>query len=165
MKNALIVVVVLVLLGGGYYLYTQQNAAPALEVNNDAAGGTQQTSDETGMPVTPEDAGGNPIIETEVNVDATVATVKSFTVSGQPFSFSPASITVKKGDTVRITFKNTDGTHSWGIDAYDIRTRELGTGEQQTIEFVADKAGSFEYYCSVGTHHEKGMKGTLVVTN
>jgi plastocyanin len=31
------------------------------------------------------------------------------------------------------------------------------------IEFVANKKGKFEYYCSVGEHRAMGMKGNLVV--
>ena len=32
-----------------------------------------------------------------------------------------------------------------------------------TAEFTADKVGSFEYYCSVGSHRSMGMKGVLKV--
>ena len=31
------------------------------------------------------------------------------------------------------------------------------------VEFVASIAGTFEYYCSVGEHRAKGMKGNLIV--
>ncbi|MFN2312139.1 MAG: plastocyanin/azurin family copper-binding protein, partial [Spirochaetia bacterium] len=33
----------------------------------------------------------------------------------------------------------------------------------QTVEFVADRAGSFEFYCSVPGHRQAGMYGTFVV--
>lgn len=36
-------------------------------------------------------------------------------------------------------------------------------GQEDVIEFTPDKAGSFEYYCSVGKHREMGMKGMLTV--
>lgn len=159
MKNTLIVVIILVLLGGGYWWYTQQNTQEGA-MTDDVAGGTQLTSDETGMPVLPEDAAGNPVDEMEV-MDGEV---RVFTVSGKPFSFSPATMSVKKGDTVRIVFKNTEGTHDWVVDEFNARTKILKAGEEETIEFVADKAGSFEYYCSVGQHRAMGMKGTLTVT-
>ena len=32
-----------------------------------------------------------------------------------------------------------------------------------SVTVVSDKTGSFEYYCSVGTHRQMGMKGTLTV--
>ena len=72
-------------------------------------------------------------------------------------------MTVKKGDRVRITFKNSGGTHDFIIDEFNVATKRLNGGEQDAVEFTADKTGSFEYYCSVGSHRAMGMKGTLVV--
>ncbi len=164
MKNALIAVIVLVLLGGGYYFYSMQNASEAPageEMNNDAAG-IQQTGDETGMPVEEQDAAGKPVIDAEVEVTVGGA-VKEFTVTGNNFTFAPATMKVKKGDTVRITFKNAGGTHDLVIDEFNARTKIINGSAQETIEFVADKAGTFEYYCSVGQHRAMGMKGTLTV--
>lgn len=91
------------------------------------------------------------------------AGVKEFTVEGSNFSFTPSSLTVNEGDTVRITFKNTGGMHDFVIDEFSTRTEVIQGGEEETIEFVADKAGSYEFYCSVGSHRAMGMMGTLVV--
>lgn len=90
--------------------------------------------------------------------------IRDFTVEGSNFSFSPKTISVKKGETVRITFTNTTGFHDLVIDEFDARTTQLRAGESETIVFVADKAGVFEYYCSVGTHRQQGMVGTLIIT-
>ena len=90
-------------------------------------------------------------------------TVKEFTVMGQNYSFAPSTITVKKGDTVKIIFKNTGGFHDFKIDEFNAATKRINGGQEDTITFVADKAGSFEYYCSVGSHRQMGMKGTLTV--
>ena len=157
MKNALIAVIVLVLLGVGYWLYTQQT--PVEENNNPA--GIQQTTDETGMPIVPEGpAGEQPGTDTEVHE----GTLREFTVTGSNFTFSPATMTVKKGDTVRVTFKNQSGTHDWILDEFNAKTKILNGGQEETVEFIADKAGTFEYYCGVGQHRQMGMKGTLTVT-
>ncbi len=94
---------------------------------------------------------------------STGAQVKSFTVTGQPFSFTPAEIKVKKGDTVKINFVNANGTHNFVIDEFNARIANLQTGQSQEIQFVADKTGTFEYYCSVGNHRAMGMKGNLIV--
>ena len=91
------------------------------------------------------------------------STVQEFMVNGDNFTFSPSSMIVKKGDTVQITFTNTEGFHDLKIDEYDVATAKLNAGGTETIEFVADKAGTFEYYCSVGSHRAMGMKGTLTV--
>lgn len=89
--------------------------------------------------------------------------VKEFTVEGQPFSFAPNTITVKQGETVTIVFKNMKGMHDFKIDEFNVATKQIAQGESDTVQFVADKKGSFEYYCSVGNHREMGMKGTLTV--
>jgi plastocyanin len=93
----------------------------------------------------------------------TAGTVKSFTVTGKPFSFTPTSMVVNKGDTVKITFVNEAGTHDFVLDEFNVKTKVLQGGQSETVEFVANKTGSFEYYCSVGTHRQMGMKGTLTV--
>ncbi len=89
---------------------------------------------------------------------------KSFTITGSNFAFAPKQIAVKKGDTVKITFINNDGFHDLHIDEFNIATKQIKAGAQETTTFVADKTGSFQYYCSVGTHRAMGMWGTLTVT-
>lgn len=90
--------------------------------------------------------------------------VREFTVIGSNFAFAPTLMTAKKGETVRITFVNSGGKHDLKIDEFHVATKIIEGGAQETIEFVADKVGSFEYYCSVGSHRAMGMKGALTVT-
>ena len=90
--------------------------------------------------------------------------VKEFTITTSNFKFSESMMTVKKGDTVKITVKNTDGFHDFVIDEFGVATKKLQAGQEETLTFIADKAGSFEFYCSVGSHRKMGMKGMLVVT-
>jgi len=89
--------------------------------------------------------------------------VKEFTVIGSNFAFAPNELKVKKGDTVKITFKNSGGMHDFVLDEFKAKTDIIKSGEQAEVTFIADKAGSFEYYCSVGNHRAMGMKGTLIV--
>ena len=89
--------------------------------------------------------------------------VREFTVVGTPFQFSVSEMRVKQGDTVRVTFTNELGLHDWRVDEFQAATAVLEQGQQQTIEFVADQVGEFEYYCSVMDHREQGMVGTLIV--
>lgn len=90
-------------------------------------------------------------------------TVKEFTITGQNFSFSPSLITVQKGDKVKITFNNIGGFHDFKIDEFGVAAQQAKSPATEVLEFTADKIGSFEYYCSVGTHRAMGMKGTLKV--
>lgn len=88
---------------------------------------------------------------------------KEFTIEGSPFEFSVKEIQVKKGDTVKVTFVNKEGMHDWVVDEFNARTKQTQVGESDIVTFVADTAGTFEYYCSVGTHRQMGMVGKLVV--
>lgn len=114
----------------------------------------------------PEVSSPSPSPETTPRPTATQfpqSSVKEFTVTGSPFKFDIKEIKVKKGDRVRIVFKNADGVHDWVIDEFNARTKQLQAGQQETIEFIAHKIGQFQYYCSVGTHRQMGMWGTLIV--
>jgi plastocyanin len=96
-------------------------------------------------------------------VDAEEAQLHEFTVTGKNFEFSMGEIKVKKGDTVTINFSSTDGFHDWVVDEFDAATERVNPGSDTSVIFVADKTGTFEYYCSVGTHRQLGMVGNLIV--
>jgi plastocyanin len=96
----------------------------------------------------------------KVSTNSSLITVN---VEGGNFTFSPTEIKVKKGDTVKIVFLNKEGFHDWVIDDFNVRTPQIAAGKTAEVEFVADKSGTFEYYCSVGEHRQMGMKGNLVV--
>ena len=90
--------------------------------------------------------------------------VTEATVEGSEYSFSPKTITVKKGATVKLTFKNIGNTiHTWTIDELDLDTGSILPGSSKTIEFDAVEAGTYEIYCSVSGHKESGMVGTLKI--
>lgn len=65
--------------------------------------------------------------------------------------FNPEHIYLKQGDTVRWHITNTeravDATHGFAVPVYNI-TASLEPGETVTIEFEADTAGTFPFYCS-----------------
>lgn len=89
--------------------------------------------------------------------------VKEFTVKGINYSFSPSTITVNKGDVVKVNFIDEDGTHNLIIDGYNIGTQTVRGGGQDSFQFVANKTGAFNFYCGVAGHRELGMQGTLIV--
>lgn len=84
-------------------------------------------------------------------------------ISASNFKFDNEEIRVKKGDVVRINLKVTEGFHDWVVDEFAAKTAQVKTGEVTTVDFVADKEGVFEYYCSVGSHRQMGMVGKLIV--
>ncbi|HIH18841.1 TPA: hypothetical protein HA225_02590 [Candidatus Micrarchaeota archaeon] len=91
------------------------------------------------------------------------ASVKEFSITAKRFSFEPSTITVNKGDKVRLTLKSTDTTHGIAISEFNVNL-VAGAGEQKTVEFVADKEGTFNFACSVycGEGHID-MAGKLIV--
>ncbi|OGY88992.1 MAG: hypothetical protein A3B30_02780 [Candidatus Komeilibacteria bacterium RIFCSPLOWO2_01_FULL_52_15] len=88
---------------------------------------------------------------------------KTFNITARNFSFSLKEIRVKKGDTVTINLSNSDGFHDWVLDEFNARTKQIGVGSSDSVTFVVDNTGTFEYYCSVGQHRAAGMKGNLIV--
>ena len=90
--------------------------------------------------------------------------VKTFDVIASQFKFEPATITVAEGDTVRLRLRSADRTHGIGIKAFRVKALIPKVGETVTVEFVADRAGTFDITCSeyCGTGH-RAMKGKLIV--
>lgn len=159
-KGTLALVVILALIALGLWYYTS-NKAPAPSPTPS----TSETSDnQTGTPVMQGTMETGEIPSVDVNADVTAGVVKTFTVTSSNFTFAPKTLTVKKGDHVKITLENSGGTHDLKIDEFNVATPRIGSGASASIEFIADKVGSFDYYCSVGNHRAMGMVGTLTVT-
>lgn len=92
------------------------------------------------------------------------SSVQEIMITGNEFAFAPSIINIKQGETVKITFKNIGKyPHNFTISDLNIQTKTIKAGEQDSVQFTADKAGSFSYVCTVGSHADKGMKGILVV--
>jgi cytochrome c oxidase subunit 2 len=93
-----------------------------------------------------------------------VEDVETIEVTASRFRFEPSSITVAEGATVRLRLHSADRTHGLAIKAFRVEAPIPKGGEPVTVEFVADRAGSFEITCSeyCGAGHA-GMKGRLVV--
>jgi nitrite reductase (NO-forming) len=70
------------------------------------------------------------------------------------------------GDTVKITVINGDPVlHNLTIDEFGVNTGDLKDKDQQAVvQFVADKGGSFKYYCATPGHRQVGMEGTLTIS-
>jgi cytochrome c oxidase subunit 2 len=90
--------------------------------------------------------------------------VKTIDVIASQFKFEPATISVVKGDRVRLRLQSADRTHGIGIEAFRVKSLIPKVREAVTVEFVADRAGTFDITCSeyCGTGH-RAMKGKLIV--
>ncbi|MCR4305767.1 MAG: cupredoxin domain-containing protein [Candidatus Daviesbacteria bacterium] len=137
-KVLIAIVVIIILLGLGYFL--------------SQSGNRQQVTQPA------------PVNSPEQATSPATPAAKTFDVTGTPFQFEPNEIKVKKGDTVRINFKNMEGTlHDLTIADLNVRTKQIPAGQTDSIEFVADTAGTFDFICSVPTHADRGMVGKFIV--
>jgi len=89
--------------------------------------------------------------------------VVKVSMTAQQFKFDPATVTVPAGSTVVITVTSKDVTHGLAIPAFNINER-IQPGKDTVVKFTADKAGTYEFHCSVfcGSGH-RDMKGKIVV--
>ncbi|HET6317752.1 MAG TPA: copper-containing nitrite reductase, partial [Chloroflexota bacterium] len=98
-------------------------------------------------------------------VAAQPALPTSITVNASEFKFVPNSIQVPMGQKVTFTLDNT------GVVEHDMTIQAAGftllarAGQTATGEFTFDKAGVFDFICSVAGHKDAGMKGTLTVVD
>ncbi len=153
MKKAFVLIAVLLLAGAGCSTTSNTTitpSAPETQTNTDTTSGSEETNE-----------GGLELgVDVGVGVEQDVVDV---TVVGTNMAFDLKEIRVKKGDKVRVTFKNEEGFHDWVLDEFNVKTKQIGAGQEEVVEFTADKTGTFEYYCSVGKHREMGMVGTIIV--
>lgn len=128
----------------------------------DTAAQKTEPEDTTAPVSSPVPAPGFEDVEEKVVV--TEGQVKEFIVMAKQWEFIPATIEVNLGDTVKLQVTSTDVTHGFVLSEFGVNER-LSPGKVVNIEFVADKAGTFGFYCSVpcGSGHG-GMQGQLIVT-
>ena len=95
---------------------------------------------------------------------ATQAAGSETKITAKKYEFDPNVITVKSGERVKLVITALDHDHGFKLEAFKVNER-LKKGTPTTIEFTADKVGTFAFECShfCGVGHGK-MKGTLVVT-
>ena len=102
-------------------------------------------------------------------VGVTAQAKRDFEVSARKFRFTVSGtdaqeIRVTQDDLVKITLSSGDVPHSFTLPDYRIQKR-VEPGRDVTFEFRAEKAGRFEFYCSMTNDNcrERGMVGALIV--
>ena len=91
--------------------------------------------------------------------------IQEIKITARRYDFDPKTITVRKGEPVKITITAEDVDHGFEIKEFDIKVR-IKAKESQTVEFTPDRVGRFQFRCSVfcGEGH-RGMNGRLIVTD
>ena len=79
------------------------------------------------------------------------------------YEYSPAEIHVKQGEKVRLLITALDRKHGIELKEFNVKS-DLEEKKETPVEFVASKAGTFEFKCSVycGIGHGR-VKGKLIV--
>lgn len=150
---AIVVAVVAVLALVGFAVMSRQQTSAPQDTQMQAAP-TAAMEEDTAM--TEETTDGDAMTEEE-------GEVREIKITNQGFAFNPKEIRVKEGETVKIMFTAQGGIHDWVVDEFDAATKQIPAGQTAEVTFTADKAGEYEFYCSVGNHRAMGMVGTLIV--
>ena len=138
-------VIIALLIAGVAFLGMGKNKAPEATPTE-----TPQTS--TPMPETTQDS------------TSEGAEVQEISIEAREFSFSKESLTVKKGQKVRLALVNKGRmSHDFVVEGTNVTTELAGPGESVTREFSINDAGTYTFYCSIGNHRAMGMEGTLIV--
>jgi hypothetical protein len=88
---------------------------------------------------------------------------REFALTARNYRYVPGRIEVAQGDLVKLTVKSEDVDYSLTIDAYRVSRRVPAKG-MTTIEFLADRPGTFEYYSNLTSDERHAeTKGELVV--
>jgi PQQ system protein len=94
--------------------------------------------------------------------------VQTIQISETEFALNPSSVTLPKAGTYEFEVTN-DGkiTHALEIEesggGAEAETGDIDPSAKKTVRFTFSGSGSFEMYCPIDGHEDKGMKGTITV--
>src|SRR3989344_6112658 len=89
-------------------------------------------------------------------ITETTSTPKTYDVEIKNFAFSPSSLTIKKGDSIRWTNRDSvDHTATSDNNAFDSPL----LSDDESFTFTFNNAGEFSYYCKPHPY----MKAKIIV--
>lgn len=86
-------------------------------------------------------------------------------ISAERYEYSPATVTLKKGEAVILELTSEDRLHGFHIKELGVRADVL-PGQPVRVRIVPDKVGTFPFTCDLfcGSGHGD-MSGMITVTN
>jgi cytochrome c oxidase subunit 2 len=86
-------------------------------------------------------------------------------ISAERYEYSPAKVTLKKGEAVILELTSEDRLHGFHIKDLGVRADVL-PGQPVRVRIVPDKVGTFPFTCDLfcGSGHGD-MNGVILVTN
>ena len=100
----------------------------------------------------------------EITISNTNPT-REIVVEASEYKFTPSTVTIKKGESVKITLKNAGAMpHDWFVENMGGASIDMtSAGSTNSIVIKASQTGTFTTYCSIGSHRKLGMVGKLIV--
>jgi cytochrome c oxidase subunit 2 len=90
-------------------------------------------------------------------------TRREFTVTARNYNFSPNRVEAGQDDLIKLTVLSEDVAYGFTIEEYRLSKR-VPAGGSTTIEFRADRAGTFTFYSNLSNDaRHSQMRGQLVV--
>jgi heme/copper-type cytochrome/quinol oxidase subunit 2 len=86
---------------------------------------------------------------------------REMTISRQ--GFRPASISVRKGDTLRLRVQSADAERCFAVDAFRVEKR-VRPGRATLVELVPDRAGRFVIHDCLDDDAPDERRGVLIVS-
>ncbi|MBS3118387.1 thioredoxin domain-containing protein [Candidatus Woesearchaeota archaeon] len=138
--------------------YAQIKQLIETELAKAAAGNTPAAVTETVKEVE------NTAQETVKAIETKPAQTTELKVSMKKFVFTPAELTVGKGNTVKLIVANTaDIKLGYEVSAFNA-DKDVEAGQTAELSFTADKAGTYDIICNSACGSKKGaILGALVV--
>lgn len=98
-----------------------------------------------------------------LNNSTTATTETTFSIVAKNFAFTPDTLTVRLGEHVTLNLTSIDVTHGFTLPQFNVSV-VLPAHKTQTVDFVANKLGTFSFYSSVYSGEGSAdMKGTISV--
>ncbi len=91
------------------------------------------------------------VLSPKIVVTVGTGVVKNFTITVKKsqWEFSPSTIEVQKGDTVKLELINEDSfDHGFALDAFGVSQR-LPAGTTMNVEFTVTEEGEYPFYCNL----------------
>jgi len=150
-KGIIIGVVAIILVAGGIYWFIQSQ-------NNTNNTPLYQTTDNSSQsPTTPTTTNSSQTTTIPNSPTTQVPIPVTHNVTIQNFSFNPSSITIKKGDTIVWTNKD---SMAHTITGNNGGPASSPISANSTYSFMFNNIGAFPYHCSI----HPSMTGTVTVT-
>ncbi len=155
MKKFIVLIIILVVIGVGYFVWHRNSTVSSPEATSSPAETMEATaSPEPALSMSPVPTTTR---QSKTPAPKSVSAPVTHGITIQNFAFAQPSITIKKGDS--ITWSNRDSApHTVTGDNGGPSSPTINPG--QSYSFTFNTVGTFKYHCSF----HPSMLGTVVVT-